>query len=127
MREFYIHVELRQGPTWVQVDEVPPESWSKPGVPAFIIEYDSTNGNVLLTVQLEQGIWYDQNTHSSEENVYFQELEEDSYEHRYPDYQSPLYSDELRAIGDAISRHMVVALSAYLGLFYNQFRRPALN
>lgn len=127
MQEFYIIVELRQGPTWVQVDEVPPESWSMCGVPAFVIEFDTTDGNEVLTIQLERGIWYDQNRRQTEENSYLRYLEEGPDECWNLNYQSPLNSDELKAIGNAISNYMMVALSSYISLFFQQYRNPALN
>lgn len=127
MQEFYINVELRRGPTWIQVDEVPPEAWHMRGVPEFIIEYDTADGNELLTIQLESGAWYDQNTRPSAENTYLHYPEEAPDEYPNRDYQSPLTIDELREIGNAISRYMVVALSAYIEIFYPQFRNPSLN
>src|ERR1700744_2455955 len=106
MKEFYIHAELSQGPTWIQVDEVPPEGWSLLGVPAFIIEYDTLEGNVLLTIQLELGIWYGQRLRSLEEKGYLYYLENGPDDEEDLNYQSPLTSDELQVVGRAISRYM---------------------
>src|ERR1700744_5308637 len=105
MKEFYIHTELSQGPIWIQVDEVPPESWLLSGVPAFIIEYDAVDGNVLLTIQLEKGIWYDQRLRSLEERGYLYYQENGSDEEGDLNYVSPLTADELQAVGRAISRY----------------------
>jgi hypothetical protein len=42
-------------------------------------------------------------------------------------YNSPLSSLAIQDIGMAIGRHMVVHLTAYMGLFVPVFRTPTLN
>ena len=41
--------------------------------------------------------------------------------------QYPMTPDTVAKIGQAISRHMVVHLTAYMGLFVPVFREPTLN
>jgi hypothetical protein len=102
MQEFYLDVELNRGLTRIQVDEVPPEACAMPGSPQFIIEYHTAAGFLTLTLQLESGTW-------SVDELYL------------------LSPDEVKAIGSAISNHMIVSLTAYMGLFIPQFRNPTLN
>jgi hypothetical protein len=126
MEEFYIDVELSQGITRIQVDEVPPEQWDMPFTPQFIIEFHNSNGFITLTLQLEQGNWYDRNTRVSDDDTYLRYTEPDP-DARNPDYQSPLSESAIRKIGQAIGRHMVVHLTAYMGLFIPVFREPTFN
>jgi hypothetical protein len=122
METFYINVELSRGMTRIQVDEVPPEQWPMPYSPQFVIEYHNGQQFITLTLQLEQGQWYDLDTRVSEEDphlLYFQACN--------PNYQSPLSEIAIREIGGAIGRHMVVHLCTYMGLFVPVFREPSLN
>lgn len=126
MEEFYIDVKLSQGITRIQVDEVPPEQWDMPFSPQFIIEFYSAKECVTLTIQLEDGRWYDRNNRPSGDNLqlqYGQEAEKDWN----LNYQSPLSSVTIQEIGEAIARHMIVHLTAYMALFIPVFRSPALN
>ena len=127
MDEFYIDVELSRGLTRIQVDEVPHEQWNVPYIPCFIIEYHTGSGFLTLTVQLENGTWYDRNSRLSEGDFHLRFFELGPDEAFNPAYQSPLSAEELKAIGSAISNHMVVCLTAYIGLFIPQFRNPTLN
>ncbi|RYY52766.1 MAG: hypothetical protein EOO05_21640 [Chitinophagaceae bacterium] len=127
MQEFYIDVVLHRGATRVQVDEVPPESWAMPGTPQFIIEFHTPSGFLTLTLQLEGGNWYDRNTRLSEDDFHLRYFELGPDETWNPDYESPLSTEEIKAIGAAISNHMIVSLTAYMGLFVPQFRNPTLN
>jgi|GEM_PF-1943178 len=127
MDEFYIDVELRRGLTRIQVDEVPPEQWGVPFIPCFVIEYHTGRGFLTLTLQLEDGTWHDRNSRLSEGDFHLRFFELGPDEACNPDYQSPLSEEELKAIGSAISNHMVVRLTAYMGLFIPQFRNPTLN
>lgn len=126
MEEFYIDIQLNQGITRIQVDEVPSEQWDVQIIPQFIIEYYSENKFTTLTIQLENGKWHDRNTRITEDEYYkrYFELGQDACN---PEYQSPLSPEALQAIGAAISRHMVVYLTTYLGLMVPAFRNPALN
>ncbi|OOQ61915.1 hypothetical protein [Mucilaginibacter pedocola] len=123
MEEFYIDVELSRGLTRIQVDEVPPEQWDMPYTPQFIIEFRDGNEFITLTLQLEDGHWYDRSAR----------LPDDDYprppdaEPTDPYYQSPLTAQAIQAVGEAISRHMIVHLTAYMGLFVPVFRTPTLN
>nr|WP_067060803.1 hypothetical protein [Mucilaginibacter sp. L294] len=127
MEEFYIDVELSRGLTRIQVDEVPHGNWTMPGVPQFVVELYTGCGFLTLTLQLEDGTWYDRNSRLSEGDFYLRFFEQGPDEAFNPDYQSPLSPEELKAIGSAISNHMVVCLTAYMGLFILQFRNPTLN
>jgi hypothetical protein len=126
MEEFYIDIQLSQGSTRIQVDEIPSEQWDIPFIPQFIIEYYTGSEFITLTIQLEHGLWYDRNTRITEDNYYqrFFELGPDAWN---PDYHSPLCTDALQEIGAAISRHMVIYLTTYLGLLTPCFPKPALN
>ena len=126
MEEFYIDVELSQGMTRIQVDEVPPEQWNMPYTPQFIIEYHNGQAFITLTLQLENGRWYDRNTRLPDNDLYLRyfELGPEAWN---PDYQSPLSESAILKIGEAISRHMVIHLTAYMGLFVPVFREPTLN
>lgn len=126
MEEFYIDIPLSRGVTRIQVDEVPSEQWDIPFIPQFIIEYYSDDAFTTLTIQLEYGKWYDRNTRVTEDD-YYKRYFELGMEAWNPDYQSPLSNDILQQIGTAIARHMVIHLTAYLGLFVPAFRNPALN
>jgi len=126
MEEFYIDVELSQGMIRIQVDEVPPEQWDMPYTPAFIIEFHNGMEPIMLTLQLEQGRWYDRNSRLPDEDFHLRyfELGPGAWN---PNYQSPLTESAIVKIGQAISRHMVVHLTAYMGLFVPVFREPTLN
>jgi hypothetical protein len=126
MEEFYIDIPLSRGLTRIQVDVVPCEQWDVSYIPQFIIEYYSYDAFTTLTIQLEQGKWYDRNMRITEDDHYrkYFEIAPDA---RDNSYQSPLSSENLQEIGVAISRHMVVHLTTYLGLFVPAFRNPALN
>jgi hypothetical protein len=126
MEPFYIDVELSQGTTRIQVDEVPPEQWDMPYIPQFIIDFHNGKGFITLTLQLECGKWYDRNARVSEDDFHLRYFEQgpDSWN---PNYQSPLDGPDLREIGQAIGRHMVVHLMAYMGLFIPVFREPTFN
>lgn len=126
MEEFYIDVELSQGMTRIQVDEVPPEQWDMPYTPQFIIEFHNGLEFITLTLQLEDGHWYDRNTRLPDEDFHlrYSELGPEAWN---PDYRSPLLETAILKIGEAISRHMVVHLTAYMGLFVPVFREPTLN
>src|ERR1700744_4332645 len=98
MQEFYINIQLRQGLTCIEVDPVPPEGWAMRGTPEFVIEYDTVTGVKVLTIRLEHGIWYDRNTRLTDDEVYMRCLEELD-EGWNINYQSPLNSEELKAVG----------------------------
>lgn len=125
MEEFYIDVKLSRGMTRIQVDEVPPEQWDLPYAPQFIIEFYNGHEFTTLLLQLEQGEWYDRNARIQDDDIqyYFDPLPDAAGS----DYQSPLSVQAIREIGQAISRHMVVHLTAYMGLFIPVFREPTLN
>ncbi|WP_374951377.1 hypothetical protein [Mucilaginibacter sp.] len=126
MDEFYIDVTLSQGLTRIQVDEVSPEQWDMPYAPQFIIEFHNGKEFITLTMHLEDGKWYDRNKRISEDDKqlrYF-ELNADNYN---PYYQSPLNEDAIQLIGQAIGRHMLVHLTAYMALFIPVFPNPDLN
>jgi hypothetical protein len=126
MEEFYIDVELSLGMTRIQVDEVPPEDWDIPFTPQFVIEFYDGQSFVTLTLQLEQGKWYDRDTRYTEEdfhNRYF----ELGIKAQNSNYQSILSEANIVEIGEAISRHMVVHLTTYMGMFIPVFRTPTLN
>ena|SRR3954469_1308275 len=122
MEAFYIDVELSRGITRIQVDEVPPEQWSMPYAPQFVIDYHNGQHFITVTLQLEQGRWYDRDTRFSEEDFPLHYLQTGN-----PAYHSPLSETAIRQIGEAIGRHMVVHLCAYMGLFIPVFREPSLN
>jgi len=126
MEEFYIDVELKRGLTRIQVEGITPEQWDIPYTPQFIIDYRTNEGFITFTIRLEDGKWYDRNTRILEDDFYLRyfELGDDAWN---PDYQSPLSDSELQVIGNAISRHMVIQLTAYMGLFIPSFRTPTLN
>lgn len=126
MEEFYIDIQLSQGLTRIQVDEVPSEQWAASNTPMFIIEYYNGSNFTTLTVQFKGGQWYDRNTLIPEEDYYLRYLElgSDAWN---PDYQSPLNADKLQEIGVAISRHMIVYLTAYLGMLIPSFPNTSLN
>lgn len=126
MEEFYIDVQLNKGTARLQVDEVPPEEWDMPYTPQFIIEFHDGKGFITLTLQLEKGKWYDRSSRVSDGDWHLRyfELGPDAFN---PDYQSPLYQEEIDEIGRAISRHMVVMLNAYMSLFVLTFPDPAVN
>ncbi|MEO7214444.1 hypothetical protein [Mucilaginibacter sp.] len=126
MQEFYIDVGLSQGVTRIQVDEVPPEQWDMPYTPQFIVEFHNGKNFTTLTLQLEDGQWYDRNARVSEGDLYPRYAEPDA-ETRDPYYKSPLTGQALQFIGEAIGRHMIVYLTAYMGLFVPVFRAPTLN
>ena len=94
--------------------------------PQFTIEFHNGAGFITLTLQLEQGRWYDRHTRLPEEEFYLRyfELGPDAWN---PDYQSPLTESAIVRIGQAISRHMVVHLMAYMDLFVPVFRERTLN
>jgi len=127
MEEFYIDVELSRGMTRIQVDEIPPEQWDMPYTPQFIIEFHNGLAFITLTLQLEDGRWYDRNTRLSDDDFHLRYFELGPDEAWNPDYQSPLPESAVARIGQAISRHMVVHLTAYMGLFVPVFREPTLN
>lgn len=102
MQEFYIDVVLHRGLTRVQVDEVPPEAWTMPRSPQFIIEFRNGSGFLTLNLWLEGSDWC-------------------------IDEPYALSAEEIKAIGSAISNHMIVSLTVYMGLFIPQFRNPTLN
>ena len=109
----------------LQVDEVPPEQWDLPFVPQFIVEYHNGHEFVTLTLRLEQGKWFDNNTRFNDDAYlrYF-DSRPDNWD---PYYQSPLDQDEINNIGGAIARHMIVHLQAYMGLFVPAFPCPEAN
>lgn len=124
MQEFYIDVELSQGTTRIQVDEMPPEQWDMPYAPQFIVEYHNGREFITLTLLLEQGKWFDRNSR----------ITEDDFQGHYAGpgswnmgYQSPLSDTAAQEIGEAIGRHMIVHLTAYMALFIPVFRAPDLN
>lgn len=127
MEEFYIEVQLGIGATQIQVNEIPPEQCRLPGTPQFLIEYFNNAKLVTLTLQLEQGRWYDRNTRFNEDDYYLRYFELGTDEAWNPDCQSPLSLAELEAIGQAIARHMVVYLSRYMSLFVPSFPNPVKN
>lgn len=120
MQEFYIDVELSRVLTRIQVDEVPPEEWDMPYTPQFIIEFHTGKGFITLTLQLEDGQWYDRSGRIPDDGPAAVEACD-------PYYQSPLTSQAIQTIGEAIGRHMIVHLTAYMGLFVPVFRTPTLN
>lgn len=126
MEVFYIDVELNRGLTRLQVDEVPPEQWDMPHTPQFYVEYHNGKEFTMIILRLEKGNWYDRNTrlHGDEYHLNHFSLNEDTWS---PEYQSPLDRYEIDNIGRAISRHMVVMLQAYIGLFVPVFPWPAIN
>lgn len=126
MEEFYINVELGRVMTRIQVDEVPPERWDMPNTPQFIIDFHNGRGFVTLTIQLDQGYWYDSNTRKTEDDFYLNQADpgDEAYD---PYYQSPLSEATLQEIGRAIARHMIVLLTTYMGLFVPAFPTPTLN
>ncbi len=126
MEEFYVDVQLNLGMARLQVDEVPPEQWDMPYIPQFIIEFYNGKGFITLTLQLEKGKWHDRNMRTSGEDWHLRyfELGADAWN---PDYQSPLYQEEIDRIGEAISRHMIVMLNAYMSLFVLTFPDPSVN
>jgi hypothetical protein len=126
MEEFYIDVELSRGMTRIQVNEVPPEQWDMASAPQFIIEFHNGAGFITLTLQLEQGQWYDRNTRLPDEDFHLRYFELGSNAWN-PDYRSPLTESAIIQIGQAISRHMVVQLMAYMDLFVPVFRERTLN
>jgi len=127
MEEFYIDVELSRGMIRIQVDEILPEHWDIPYIPQFIIEFHTGKAFLTLTIQLENGTWYDRNTRLSEDDFHLRYLELGPDEAWNPEYQSPLSAADLKIIGMAISNHMVIHLTTYMSLFVPQFRNPILN
>jgi len=127
MEEFYIDVQLGIGMTQIQVNEVPPEQWRLPDTPQFLIEFFSDKGLTTLTLQLEQGTWYDRKTRYTEEEYYLRYFELKPKEAWDPDYRSPVTAKELETIGLAIARHMIVYLNKYAGLFVPVFPDPIKN
>ncbi|MVN92934.1 hypothetical protein [Mucilaginibacter aquatilis] len=125
MDEFYIDIQLNRGLTRIQVDEVPSHQWDFPFIPQFIVEFYHQNEFITLTLQLEHGTWYDRNLRIAEDEEIKQHL--DAVDNCTPNYQCALSASELQEIGAAISRHMVVYLTAYLGLLVPAFRNPTLN
>ncbi|WP_299517109.1 hypothetical protein [Mucilaginibacter sp.] len=119
-------MELSQGITRIQVDKVPPEQWDMPYTPQFIIEFHNGMEFITLTLQLEDGRWYDRSARLPDEDVYLRYFELGSCVWN-PDYRSPLLESAIIKIGQAISRHMVVHLTAYMGLLVPVFREPTLN
>ena len=126
MEEFYIDVQLSRGLARLQVDEVPPEQWDMPYTPQFIIEYHNGKDFITITLQLEQGKWYDRNARTFEGDWHLRYFELGT-DVRNPNYASPLTQPEIDEIGQAISRHMVVMLNAYMTLFVDAFPNPKLN
>jgi hypothetical protein len=126
MEEFYIDVQLSLGTARLQVDEVPPEQWDMPFTPQFIIEFYNGRKFITLTLQLLHGKWYDRNSLLSDGDWHLQYFEADPNPCN-SDYQSPLYQEEIDEIGQAISRHMIVMLSTYMGLFVPVFPKPEVN
>jgi len=126
MNEFYIDVQLNAGITRLQVDEVPPEQWDMPYIPQFIIDFHNGREFITLTLQLEKGTWYDRNMRTSGDDWHLRyfELGTDAWN---SDYQSPLCREEIDRIGQAISRHMIVMLNAYMSLFVLTFPDPSVN
>lgn len=124
MQEFYIDVELSRGLTRIQVDEVPPEQWDAPTLPQFIVEFHNGEEFVMVTLQLDHGQWYDRKTRLPGDEVQLQGNDSDA---TGLFYHSPVTSAAIQHIGEAIARHMVVHLTAYLGLFVPVFSSPALN
>lgn len=125
--EFYIEVELERGLTRVQVEAIAFSGWDMPGCPQFIIEYFTGHDFFTLTVQLENGTWYDRNTRLSEDEFFLRYFELGPEKAWDPAYESPLSVAELKLIGNGISNYMVVMLSDYMGLFVPQYRTPTLN
>jgi hypothetical protein len=125
MEEFYIDVQLSQGLTRIQVDEVPPEQWDMPYTPQFIIEFYDDKEFITLTLHLERGQWYDRDAQVSKDNI-SRSFELDTKTCN-PYYYSPLNETAIHDIGQAIARHMIVYLTAYMGLFVPVFRIPTLN
>jgi len=125
MEEFYIDVKISRGMTRIQVDEVPPEQWDLPYAPQFIIEFYNGREFITMMLQLEQGEWYDRNARVQDDDIqrYFEPVPDP----RNADYESPLSVQAIQEIGQAISRHMVVHLTVYMGLFIPVFREPTLN
>jgi len=126
MEEFYIDVVLNKGMIRIEVQEVPSEQWDIPFTPQFVIDYYAGSGFTTFTIRLEEGIWYDRNTRGLDADMglrYF-EIGEEAWN---PNYQNPLDEDELQKVGNAIARHMVVQLTAYMDLFIPSFRTPTLN
>jgi hypothetical protein len=126
MEAFYIDVELSRGITRIQVDEVSPEQWDMPYTPQFIIDFHNGKGFITLTLQLEQGKWYDRNSRVSEDDFHIHYFEPGP-DSGNPNYQSPLSESAIREIGRAIARHMIVQLTAYMGMFIPAFPTPTLN
>jgi hypothetical protein len=126
MQAFYIDVELNRGITRLQVDEVSPELWDMPCVPQFLVDFYNGKGFITLTLQLEEGRWYDRNTRVTEDDL--QISYSDPITRGWnPNYQSPLSELAIQQIGRAIARHMVIQLTAYMGLFVPAFPTPTLN
>ena len=127
MEEFCINVELKSRITCIQVEPVPPGSWYASGFPQFLLEFHNGRGFVNLTLQLENGTWYDRNTRLSEDDFHLRFFELGPDDAWNPDYQSPFSPAELKAMGQAISNYMAVYLGNYLGYFIQQLTRPGLN
>jgi len=122
MEEFYIDVEPERGITQTQVDEMPPEQWGMDYTPQFIIELHNGAAFITLTLQLQQGRWYDRNTKRPDEefHLYYLGLEPDA---QTPNYQSYLIESTVIQIDRAISNYMV----AYMNLSVPVFCKSTLN
>ena len=127
MDEFIIDAELRRGVTPLQVEVVPADRWTMPACPQFVVTYFNEQQVCVVTLQLENGVWYDQDTRLLENQLFSIGLESRAPKAYDPAYRSPLEVNELRNIGHEISKRMTVQLTAWLSLFTPTYPAPVLN
>lgn len=124
--EFFIDVELAQGLTRLQVEEVTPEAQAVLQILLFTIDFYNGQGFTTLTLQLENGKWYDRDSRFTDGEYYL--LYADGNLNAWdPHYQSPLSYGDITRIGAAIANYMIVRLVAQMSLFVPVFPDPKFN
>jgi len=124
INDFYVDVEMSTRITRIQVEEIPEEQWYTRGCPQFRIDYYHEKGFNTLVLELEQGRWYDCGTRYSADDYQSSCSEPQGWD---PEYKSPLSNQDTRKIGQAIANHMVVKLTARVGLYIPVFPNPGSN
>ncbi|NCD71230.1 hypothetical protein [Mucilaginibacter agri] len=121
--EFFIDVELMQGLTRLQVEEVTAEAQAVLQILLFTIDFYNGKGFTTLTLQLVNGKWYDRDSRFTDGEYYM--LYGDG--NLNLNYESPLSQDDINRIGAAIANYMIVKLVAQMSLFVPVFPDPKFN
>jgi hypothetical protein len=126
MEEFFIDVRLERGITRIQVEEITPEEHAILNILLFTIDFYSGKGFTTLTLQLQDGKWFDRNMLFGEDDSQQHNLVL-NFDSRNLNYQPALSQEDINRIGKSIADFMVIKLIARMSLFVPVFPKPSLN